>query len=74
VISGHLHMRTTLWRDGIRFEEVSLGYPRDWQPDRGLDWYLRDVLPDPAAIARFALARDPFHHHALTGGTRAAAD
>ena len=44
VISGHLHLRTTLWRDSVRFEEVSLGYPRDWRRERGIDWYLRDVL------------------------------
>jgi 3',5'-cyclic AMP phosphodiesterase CpdA len=60
VISGHLHLRTTLWRDGIRFEEVSLGYPRDWRSDRGIGWYLRDVLPDPGDEGRFVPARDPF--------------
>ena len=45
VVSGHLHMRTTRWRDGVRFEEVSLGYPRDWQLRRGIAGYLRQVLP-----------------------------
>ncbi len=45
VISGHLHMRTTLWRDDVRYEEVSLGYPRDWLQERGVDWYLRQILP-----------------------------
>lgn len=30
-VYGHLHIpRTTLY-DGVRFEEVSLGYPREWQ-------------------------------------------
>ncbi len=62
VISGHLHLRTTLWRHGVRFEEVSLGYPRDWRLHRGIDGYLRDVLPDPSASAPFAPARDPFRH------------
>jgi 3',5'-cyclic AMP phosphodiesterase CpdA len=61
VISGHLHMRTTLWRDGVRYEEVSFGYPRDWSADRGIDWYLRQILPDtPAVSDRFVPRRDPF--------------
>ena len=29
-VSGHLHVRRTDWRDGTRFEEVSLGYARQW--------------------------------------------
>lgn len=50
VISGHLHMRATDWRDGVRFEEVSLGYPRHWRQDVGAAGYLRPILPsdDPA--------------------------
>ena len=61
VVSGHLHLRTTLVRHGVRYEEVSLGYPRDWRQDRGVDWYLRDVLPTSSpAAARFVPARDPF--------------
>jgi predicted phosphodiesterase len=51
VISGHLHIRRTDWIDNTRFEEVSLGYPRQWQncQDRGLDIndLLRDILPGP---------------------------
>ena len=46
VISGHLHVRRTDWRDGTRFEEVSLGYPKQWDQAKGLAAYLRDVLPD----------------------------
>ncbi len=49
VVSGHLHMRATDWRDGCRFEEVSLGYPRHWNHDKGAPAYLREVLPGPAA-------------------------
>jgi hypothetical protein len=61
VVSGHLHLRTTLWRDGVRFDEVSLGYPRDWRRDRGIDWYLREVLPEDSANSlRFVPAHDPF--------------
>jgi 3',5'-cyclic AMP phosphodiesterase CpdA len=61
VISGHLHLRTTLWRDGVRYDEVSLGYPRDWQHERGIGWYLREVLPDTSPDSlRHVPARDPF--------------
>ncbi len=60
-VSGHLHMRTTIVRYGVRHEEVSLGYPRDWHQDRGVDWYLRDVLTTTSEHAsRFVPARDPF--------------
>jgi 3',5'-cyclic AMP phosphodiesterase CpdA len=30
VVYGHLHIPRTLWCDGVRFVEVSLGYPREW--------------------------------------------
>ena len=45
VVYGHLHMRSTDWIDGVRFEEVSLGYPRHWDVDEGMDAYLREILP-----------------------------
>jgi 3',5'-cyclic AMP phosphodiesterase CpdA len=62
VVSGHLHLRTTLWRHGVRYEEVSLGYPRDWRAERGIDWYLREILPavDVATSGRFVPPRDPY--------------
>jgi hypothetical protein len=47
VVSGHLHIRSTKWIDGVRFEEVSLGYPRQRSADRGIEHYLRDILPGP---------------------------
>jgi hypothetical protein len=61
VISGHVHLRTTLWRHGVRYDEVSLGYPRDWRHDRGVTWYLRQVLPgDEPTRDRFVPPRDPY--------------
>jgi 3',5'-cyclic AMP phosphodiesterase CpdA len=30
VVYGHLHIPRVIWRDGIRFTEASLGYPREW--------------------------------------------
>jgi len=47
VIYGHLHIRATKHRDGVRFEEVSIGYPHDWDPRRGIEPYLREILPGP---------------------------
>ncbi len=49
VVYGHLHIKGTHFRDGVRFEEVSLGYPRDWDQDRGVVGYLRQILPEPPA-------------------------
>jgi 3',5'-cyclic AMP phosphodiesterase CpdA len=61
VVTGHLHLRTTLWRHGVRYDEVSLGYPRDWRRERGIAWYLRDVLPEGSPTSdRFVPPRDPF--------------
>ncbi|WP_019929830.1 metallophosphoesterase [Nocardia sp. BMG111209] len=46
-VYGHLHIPRTTWYDDVRFEEVSLGYPREWQR-RGLpDKLLRQILPTP---------------------------
>lgn len=47
VVSGHLHVRRTDWRDGCRFEEVSLGHPRQWHHANGMAGYLRQILPAP---------------------------
>ena len=46
-VNGHLHMRATDWRDGTRFEEVALGYPRHWRAEAGAEYYLRPILPGP---------------------------
>jgi len=58
VISGHLHLRTTLVRHGVRYLEVSLGYPRDWRRERGFEYYLREILP--RLDDRFVPPRDPY--------------
>jgi 3',5'-cyclic AMP phosphodiesterase CpdA len=41
VIYGHLHIRRTRELDGVRFHEVSLGYPRQWDTTRSVTDYLR---------------------------------
>ncbi|NUS45908.1 MAG: metallophosphoesterase [Mycobacteriaceae bacterium] len=46
-VYGHLHIPRTQTYDGVRFEEVSIGYPREWER-RGLpDNPLRQILPVP---------------------------
>jgi hypothetical protein len=45
VVYGHLHIRCSTVHDGVRFEEVSLVYRREWTP-RGLPRpVLRPILP-----------------------------
>ncbi len=47
VVYGHLHIPRTTWHDGVRFEEVSLGYPREWQARRRGPLGPRQILPAP---------------------------
>ena len=47
VVYGHLHIRGTQWLDGVPFQEVSLGYPRQWNRSRGIGAYLREVILAP---------------------------
>jgi 3',5'-cyclic AMP phosphodiesterase CpdA len=44
VIYGHLHIPRTTWYDGVRFEEVSVGYPREWRMRSWAPGRLRPVL------------------------------
>jgi 3',5'-cyclic AMP phosphodiesterase CpdA len=52
VVSGHLHIRRTDDRDGCRFEEVSLGHPRQWRRERGIAGYFREIVPATGLMAR----------------------
>jgi hypothetical protein len=45
VVYGHLHIRATDYRNGVRFEEVSLGYPSQWCHERGVHGHFREILP-----------------------------
>ncbi len=49
-VHGHLHTPRTDWRDGTRFEEVSLGSRRQWDPELGVAAYFREILPGPDTI------------------------
>jgi 3',5'-cyclic AMP phosphodiesterase CpdA len=45
VVYGHLHIPRTSWYDGVRFEEVSLGYPEQWQRQEVPPVTPREILP-----------------------------
>jgi 3',5'-cyclic AMP phosphodiesterase CpdA len=46
MVYGHLHIPRTTWYDGVRFEEVSVGYPREWKArGGGLPNQPRRILP-----------------------------
>jgi hypothetical protein len=49
-VYGHLHIPRTASYDGVRFEEVSVGYPREWQ--RG-----GTAAPGPRVILEGSLPR-----------------
>lgn len=46
VVYGHLHIPRTTWHDGVRFEEVSLGYPRERRARASSSRPLRRILPE----------------------------
>nr|AZF85903.1 metallophosphoesterase [Catenulispora sp.] len=45
VVYGHLHIPRTASYDGVRFEEVSVGYPREWRRRGTGPGELRTILP-----------------------------
>ncbi len=55
----------TTWEDGVRFEEVSVGYPREWQRHGLVRGPLRQILPAPPVADR-----DPFTAWAVAKGRR----
>jgi 3',5'-cyclic AMP phosphodiesterase CpdA len=44
-VYGHLHIPRTTHYDDVRFEEVSVGYPREWKKWGRTDGWLRQILP-----------------------------
>jgi len=49
VVYGHLHIPRTGEYDGVRFEEVSWGYPREWERRGPAPRPPRQILPPPAS-------------------------
>lgn len=48
-VYGHLHIPRTSWYGGVRFEECSVGYPREWKMRGMPDPLMRRILPAPEA-------------------------
>jgi len=46
-VYGHLHIPRTTWHDGVRFEEVSVGYPREWSRRGTAPPPPRVIIPAP---------------------------
>ncbi len=44
VVYGHLHIPRTDYCDGTPFVEVSVGYPAQWSPDRGIARKLKRIF------------------------------
>jgi 3',5'-cyclic AMP phosphodiesterase CpdA len=51
VVYGHLHIPRVTWHDGVRFEEVSIGYPREWARRTTRPGTPRQIFPDPGSGA-----------------------
>jgi 3',5'-cyclic AMP phosphodiesterase CpdA len=51
VVYGHLHIPRVSWHDGVRFEEVSVGYPREWRRRGDAPRVPRQILPVNAEAA-----------------------
>lgn len=49
VVYGHLHIPRTTWHEDVRFEEVSLGYPREWHRRQARREPLRQIWPPVAS-------------------------
>jgi 3',5'-cyclic AMP phosphodiesterase CpdA len=47
-VYGHLHIPRTAYYDGVRFEEVSVGYPREWHRRGSAPPLPRVILGDTA--------------------------
>jgi 3',5'-cyclic AMP phosphodiesterase CpdA len=45
VVYGHLHIPRTIWHEGVRHVEVSLGYPAEWQRRSTAPVVPRQILP-----------------------------
>ncbi len=52
VVYGHLHIPRVMWRDGVRFTEASLGYPREWGKRQTGPAGPRHILPGRQGVRR----------------------
>ena len=52
VVYGHLHIPRSTVYDGVPFEEVSVGYPREWQARKKRERWVRTILPAVPQVER----------------------
>jgi 3',5'-cyclic AMP phosphodiesterase CpdA len=57
VVYGHLHIPRTTWHDGVRFEEVSYGYPEERRRREVAAVAPREILPAKEAGSEPGAAR-----------------
>lgn len=50
VVYGHLHIPRTTWYDGVRFEEVSLGHPRERRYRGDAEYEPRRILAEVSRV------------------------
>ncbi|MER6915149.1 metallophosphoesterase [Streptomyces sp. NPDC000594] len=50
MVYGHLHIPRADLYDGVRFDEVSIGYPREWRQRGHPFGLLRQILPHPEPL------------------------
>ncbi len=69
VVYGHLHIPRTTWYDGVRFDEVSVGYPREWRRRRGRRPAVPRQIhpPGPAEEPWWTAAGEPAEPAGATG-------
>lgn len=60
VVHGHLHIPRTTWYDGVRCDEVSIGYPRERRANPPQGWPLRRILPPGPPALLPGLPPGPF--------------
>lgn len=51
VVYGHLHVPRVTHHDGVKFQEVSLGYPREWKRHGNPHGILRKITPTGARVS-----------------------
>ncbi len=63
VVYGHLHIPGTTWQDGVRFEEVSFGYPEELERNPERPRVLRQIFPAAPGLGQAkttaAVTRNP---------------
>jgi hypothetical protein len=52
MVYGHLHIPRRIWHDGVPFDEVSLGHPREWKARPAAPSGPRQIPADRTRVER----------------------